>query len=170
MLSVVGLDLSLTSTGVATREGTFCLKPRSKGEARLVEIRNSLDPFVCPFGHPVDLTVLEGYSYGSQFRGEVMGELGGVVKVWLYEQGYSYVVVPPAVVKLFATGKGNASKDHVLVQAVSRSGIEFRTNDEAEAWWLYAMGKHALGEPVVELPAHNLTALKKVEWPRRVAA
>jgi len=162
---VVGLDLSLTSSGVATPKGVFTIKPKREGVARLIEIRDSLEVHLWDSGHPADLICVEGYSFASKFRGEALGELGGVVRVSLHEHGFRYVVVQPATLKSYATGAGNATKERVLVQAVKRSGVEFRTTDEADAAWLMWMGLDHLGAPAFELPAKNREALAKVHWP-----
>jgi Holliday junction resolvasome RuvABC endonuclease subunit len=168
MPDVAGLDLSLTSTGVATADGAITIVPKKiGGEARLVWLREEIHVAL----GPVDLVVLEGYSFASKFhRAEALGELGGVIRVWLYEHGIPFVVVPPAVLKMYATGKGNAKKDEVLVQAVKASGIEFESGDAADAWWLYAMGMDALGSPVVKLAQDKRRALAKVQWPELVPA
>lgn len=167
---IVGLDLSLTSTGVATPEGTFLLEPRTKGLERLIEIRRGIDAFIYDFGRPAELVVIEGYSYASQHVAHQLGELGGMVRLYLYEHGFRFAVVPPKKLRLYATGSGGAAKEAALAGAVKRSGIEFRRHDEAEAWWLRMMGHDAMGEPQFELPVKNREALKGVEWPRTVAA
>lgn len=55
---------------------------------------------------------LEGYSFGSRaglaFN---IGELGGLLKHKLYKNNNEYHIVPPTVVKKFATSKGNSKKD-----------------------------------------------------------
>jgi crossover junction endodeoxyribonuclease RuvC len=169
-LFVVGLDLSLAASGVATPGGTFCLKPRTKGMERLLEIRRSVDAFVWDFGRPADLVVVEGYAYAAHQMAHQLGEVGGVIKLYLHEHGFRVAVVPPAKLRKYATGAGNAAKEAALATAVKRSGIEFRTHHEAEAWWLRMMGQDAMGEPLLEMPVANREALKGVEWPRRVAA
>jgi Holliday junction resolvasome RuvABC endonuclease subunit len=63
-----------------------------------------------PDNDPVKV-FLEGYSFGSTgSRVFDIGECGGVLKqdLWLYK--YDFAVVPPTVIKKFATGKGNSNK------------------------------------------------------------
>ena len=166
-MDIVGLDLSLSSTGVATPKGTFSLVPKKiVGEERLWWLRENIANSIWDLERKADVVVLEGYSYSSKFhRGEAIAELGGVVKMWLHDNRMPFVVVPPAVLKVYATGKGNATKDEVLVQGVKRSGIEFGSSDAADAWWLRALGMEAYGEPIVEMPAANRKAVRKVAWP-----
>ena len=53
---------------------------------------------------------LEGYSLGSQGKVFSIAENTSVLKNKLYGGGHNVSVFPPTVVKKFATGKGNASK------------------------------------------------------------
>lgn len=167
--SVVAFDLSLRATGVAMPDGsTLSLKPGSRtGMARLAWIRDSVAgladlPGVCA----VDLVVIEGYSYASKGASVVdIGEMGGVVRLMLWERQIPYVEVAPSSLKMFATGKGNAGKDDVLAEAIRRLGYAGSSKDEADALWLRAMALHHYGEPVVSLPATHLRGIDKVSWP-----
>ncbi len=162
---VVALDLSLTSTGVADKDGTRRIRSKKSGVERLVEVRDEV-LWACrnvDEGHP-DLVVLEGYSYGSPNQAHPIGELGGVVRVALHEAGIPFEVVPPSTIKMFATGKGNAKKPDVLLAAVRRLDYQGNSTDEADALWLHALAMHALGSPVVTVPAAHLRALTKVSW------
>ena len=53
---------------------------------------------------------LEGYSLGSQGKVFSIAENTAILKGKLYDGKYTVVTLPPTVVKKFATGKGNASK------------------------------------------------------------
>ena len=53
---------------------------------------------------------LEGYSLGSTGKVFSIAENTAVLKTRLYDKNYYVSVIPPTVVKKFATGKGNASK------------------------------------------------------------
>lgn len=160
-MNVVGLDLSLTSTGIAYADGTTCsITSKQRGAARLADLRNRIVAEVVYDGAP-NLVAVEGYSYGSVNGGERIGELGGVIRVALFDHGIPYVEVSPNSVKLYAAGVGNADKDKVLSAAVLRAGFEM-SNDEADAWWLRAMTLDFYGEPPVAMPAKNRAALSAV--------
>jgi len=58
-----------------------------------------------------DIIYIEGYSMGSTGRVFNIGENAGLLKHYLWKKGYSYNLVPPTVIKKFATGKGNANKE-----------------------------------------------------------
>jgi Holliday junction resolvasome RuvABC endonuclease subunit len=143
-----------------------------------VDLRNQLEELVM---HPednvdVDVVVLEGYAYARANQAHQVGELGGVIRVALAEWGIPYVVVAPSALKLYATGKGNASKDNVVSAVSARTGIVFAgkgANDRCDAWVLRQMGMAHYGvgtdvygtDALVPMPKHNRTALDKVDWP-----
>ena len=176
--TVVAFDLSLTSTGAADRNGTRRITPKSTGPARLAEIRDAVlaacHPHVtleaqiwCAGGrcdNRPDLVVIEGYSYASGNKAHDVGELGGVVRLALYEAGIRYEVVAPKTIKAYACNDGNASKTAVLLAAVRRFGYEGGNTDEADALILYALAMHALGAPIVDVPKTHLRALKALPW------
>ena len=164
---VVGLDLSLTSSGVATRDRAFTLPTTLRGVERLAHLRSTILSLV----GPLDLVVIEGYSYGSRSsQAHALGELGGVIRLALHEGGIRYVIVPPKSVKKYATGKGNAGKEEMLTEAVRRLGYAGHSNDEADALWLRAMALDALGAPFVKMPEAHRIALTAIEWPGAVVA
>lgn len=173
-MRIVGLDLSLTSTGVAFGDDTTgtvhtqAIKSKLHGTARLVEIREHVLGIVL-FPFVADVVVVEGYAFGSP-RGasnaHSLGELGGVIKLALYEHQVPVVIAPPASVKKFACDAGNAPKVEVLVAAVKASGLDFSTSDEADAYWLREMGCHRYGAPSQVMPtAYRSAAIAKVDWP-----
>lgn len=166
-MNVTGLDLSLGHTGVADAAGTVTLTTRSLGMERLVELRERV--LVRVRVGEADLVAIEGYSMGTarqNSHAHALGELGGVIRLVLWEVGIPYVDIPPAVLKKYATGKGNANKGMVLEAASKRSGLDFGGDDNrADAWWLRALALDAYGEPVVKMPEVNRAALKSVTWP-----
>jgi Holliday junction resolvasome RuvABC endonuclease subunit len=63
--------------------------------------------------HPI--IQIENYSYGSTGRVFHIAENLGLLKYKLkMECGWDYTLLPPSVIKKFATGKGNANKDLML--------------------------------------------------------
>jgi Holliday junction resolvasome RuvABC endonuclease subunit len=175
---ILGLDLSLTSTGVAaistapagcTPTGvTQPIRPKKlTGYERLRFIRRHVR------GEIVrclpDLVVVEGPSYGSVGRGQhERGGLWWIVMESIDDLGIPIAIAPPSNIKKYATGFGggqNAGKDAVMLQACRRFDWFAGGNDEADALWAAAMGCEWLGEPVVEMPKEHRKALDGVEWP-----
>lgn len=168
---IVGLDLSLTQTGVARIEGewmaTGVLKPTSMGHQRIEFLRSQIG-MTCLHA---DLVVVEGPSFGSpsqRQRGHhERAGLWWIVTQMLWDSGRPFAVVTPGQLKKYATGKGTASKPEVLIAVVKRlpAGASISTTDEADAFVLAAMGADHLGCPVVAMPALHRAALSAVTWP-----
>ncbi len=172
---ILGLDPSLTSFGVSkvemSRGGmsftyrTDVLKTSTKGVTRLKWFYLKMQELVRDFAP--DIIVLEGYAYGVA-RGNSaisMGELGGIIRFALSEVDAAPVIVPPAKLKKFVTGKGNAGKDIVLLELYKRFEVDVPTSDEGDATGLALMAAVGLYDLNVVLPKANLDALKDVEWP-----
>lgn len=172
-MRVVGVDLSLTTTGVATTSGgsatvsTLTSKPLGDSwaarEARLGLLAETVADAV---GAP-ELVVLEGPSYGS--RGGHQHDRAGLW--WLVYSALAGIsplaVVPPSTRARYATGRGNAAKDAVLAAVVRRyADVEVTNNDEADALVMAAMGVRWLGAPLEDsMPAANLDSMAGVAWP-----
>lgn len=165
-MEIVGLDLSLTSTGIALPNGQNVIASKKKGPERLVEIRDAVLAMVGSLKDPV--VVLEGYSFGSRnSQAHATGELGGVVRVALHEHSIPYVEVPPTCRAKFATGKGNAGKNEVISSISARTGIVWSgggADDMCDAWILREMGLTKSGQGQYDWPATHLEGLNKVDW------
>lgn len=164
---VIGLDLSLTATGIAGHGWTDTLKPPAghRGVQRLHWLRDRIFEHT----HRAALVVVEGPSYGSQGGGH--HELAGLwwLTAWtLHRADVPMAVVPPASLKKYATGKGNATKADMRVALLQRAGIDERDDNQVDAWWLHAIGVDHLGRPAVTLPAAHRQALAKVAWPEGI--
>lgn len=159
---VLALDLSLTSTGYAAIDEVGTFTTRLRGVDRLARLRDQVLQLA---GSRTRLAAIEGYAFGRPQGMAALGELGGVIRVALAEEGIAIVDVPPSSLKKYATGKGNADKQLVLTEAVRRLGYAGSSNDEADALWLYTMTCDALCGTTPVVPALNRTALDGVEWP-----
>lgn len=175
---IVGLDLSLTSTGIALimtgdgREYREVRRIESTGRtgASLYQRHARLDLIaadVVASCNIADLVVIEGPSYGSQTGSQHdRSGLWWLVVDRLRNDSLRVVEVPPSCRMKYATGKGNARKDVVLAAVVRRyPRIDVTGNDEADALVLAAMGARWLGHPIDDLPQTHLAAMAKVHWP-----
>lgn len=138
-MSVMGIDPSLASTGIVVLTGTAPLSKaittNTSGVARLAVLEYAVATFA--EYHLPELTAIEGYAFGA--RGAAMfslGELGGVLRLLFHRHGLRFIDVPPSQVKKFATGRGNAKKDEIMLAVYKRWGVEFKTSDEADAYVL----------------------------------
>jgi Holliday junction resolvasome RuvABC endonuclease subunit len=142
----IAIDPSLNSTGVAYdsfRYGmvTYAITVKKmRGMERLAYVRDQVAHHLDASG--ADTVIYENYSFGSKGRSVFdIGELGGVLKTLCYEKGLRIVLVPPATLKLFTAGKGTADKDMMAAAILERWGLDFPTNDEADAFALYQLGE-----------------------------
>ena len=168
---ILALDLSLTRTGYccdSADEGLAGCRTGLLETARLrgMERLDRIVRQVQSLARGSDLVVIEGYSFGSQGRAVFdVAELGGCVRFLLHRLGMPFVNVPPATLKKFATGKGNAPKDAMIAEAIRRFGFAGFDNNEADAFLLWCMARHAYECPVVSLPQLQAAALAAVTWP-----
>ena len=150
---VLGVDLSLTGTGLVgidtVREDNCgitanTITTKKRGMARIDCILEAVARELTKIKY--DLVCLEGYSFGSKGRAVFQtGELGGVIRHWLWSEEIPWVEVTPTQVKKFAAGKGNVGKDQVMMQAYKRWGFEAPDNNQADAFVLATIGQFLIG-------------------------
>lgn len=160
---VVGLDLSLTATGVALATPAGIVGAglvRSSGsredswarrEQRLTDVEGGIHRWIhqnaCA---PVCGVFVEGPAYSST-TGSVHDRSG---LWWLVYGSFMARNVPVFVVQptsraKYATGKGNANKDSVLAATVKQFlNVDITDNNVADAVQLAAMGARHQGFPV----------------------
>lgn len=175
MTAVIGLDLSLTATGLAavTSDGGFTVTTvGSTGkradtltdrDRRLVDLVRRIGLFLQEWDD-YTLAVIEGPSVMS--KGGSNWDRAGLW--WLTVQMLDparTAVAAPTTVKKWAAGRGNADKAAVAV-GVARLWPEAEpTNDnEFDALAMATMGAQKLGLAVPSR-AHHMDALVKVAWP-----
>lgn len=167
--TVVGLDLSVTGTGIAYRDGsTGTVKTRQKdGDHRLGQIEQAVQIAVGDgeqLGPVVDLVVLEDIPRDS-FSAKPIAMVHGVVRNLLNKLGIPYALVVPATLKFYATGKGSGDKVPMALAAYKRAGREFEDDNQMDAAWLRWAGLDWLGCPEFSIPAAQRKALEKATWP-----
>ena len=151
-MKVIGLDLSLTGTGLVVLDSTgkvyeaITIKSKLQDMERLAFIRGTIGQMLTK--HEPVMACLEGYSMGSR-AGQLasIGELGGVVKLLLHRNKYRYAIAAPTQLKKFATGKGNCMKDGIMMHVYKRWGYEAKDNNIADA---YVLAKIAMALETVD--------------------
>ena len=170
---VVGIDYSLPSPAVCVaRDKTFSnsffyfLNDRKSvigkchnilGEAheeyltdqeRYENIASWVLAILANFDKKDVVILIEDYSFGSKGKVFHIAENCGMLKYMLYKAGYKFFTVPPTVVKKFATGKGNATKEkmyeafvkdtfvdlHSIISPTTKLGSP--TTDIVDAWYI----------------------------------
>ncbi|MFJ4469500.1 hypothetical protein ACIP2X_18680 [Streptomyces sp. NPDC089424] len=174
---VVGVDTSLTATGLASSEG-WCRvigyvdktkkNPISKlpRVERLAHMNVLLDAVLAAVGTP-DLAVIEGAAL-SKAAG------GAHERGWLWWRVYERLLdagIPVGVVSTnqrihYATGKGTGSKGVVLEQVVRR-WPQWQTggnDNSADGVVLMAAGRDWLGAPIGDVPKLHRKAVENADW------
>lgn len=167
---ILALDVSATSTGWARGGSLGLLCPPKRvgtGAQRLAWIRDEVEALAAP------LVVIEGYAFnvGKQGRSaSVLAEVGGVVRLALYDAGSWVVELSPSVRQKIATGNGSAKKEAVLAAAIRRLGYRGSSFDEADALWIQqaAFSVYRIPEAATLPKSHDPVGLKGYRadtWP-----
>ena len=145
-INVLGLDLSLSKTGIAiindSEHYIDVIESEKRGPGRLVEIRDEIVKQIHRLGP--GLAVLEGYAYGCQFGREQAGELGGIVRVLLHEMKVTTIIVSPLSVKKYATGSAKGDKAQVMKSVYKKWGLDLNDNNECDAYAIARIGHDIL--------------------------
>jgi crossover junction endodeoxyribonuclease RuvC len=177
---IAGIDPSLTSTGVAVvrspervETSTVTSKPPAPGTETLhtrFERMEQLAASVLDLVEGADVVGIESPAYGVRNAGKVHDRSG--LWWWIVGQfearGVPVVEVTPPSRMMYATGKGNAGKDLVLVTAAATyKQAEIPGNDIADAVVIAAMVSRMAGQPIeLRQPSQaKMKALTKVHMP-----
>ena len=169
---IIGLDLSLTSTGIAVysmrgittrhEEGylihdaqfdIMCTKTiKTTNKLSMFDRYNEIISGVYKLSDPDEecFYIIEGYSFGSFGKSSSMSyliELGGILRYRLKQDNRDFIIVPPTVLKKFTTGSGNSKKEDMKLWLYKKYKTEFKTSDEADAFALMVFGLKYLEIP-----------------------
>jgi crossover junction endodeoxyribonuclease RuvC len=144
MNAIIGIDLSWSNTGLAALNQSgevlqfrsIKTNPKDDKWKRANRIVHEILEFVDQFG--TSLIAIEGYSFGSKFNRENMGEIGGIVRYNLWIHKYEFIDISPTNLKKFATGKGNATKEEMVSYANSK-GFQCKDHNVCDAFALAKM-------------------------------
>jgi len=179
----VGIDQSLTGFAFSTvsvelpqEHLTWVYKSSYSGVQRLADIQEFLYgrfEILNNRGNVVINIAMEG-TVLSSFAALSSGALDATVKLFMYEHfednaHYGYATapenrtplqVPPTTLKKYATGKGTAKKQEMLLQIYKRWGVEFNDDNAADAYALGRLaGNHAIDKIEQEV-LNKMTDLK----------
>ena len=144
----VGIDQSLTGFALCalnlddlSTHHTWVYKSPYMGVERLADIRQWLTDTLNYLSekHHIEEVAMEETVLAS-YSALKMGELASVVKLAIYDffddERRFPLRVPPMTLKKFASGKGNAKKQEMLLQMFKRWGMEFNDDNAADAYAL----------------------------------
>lgn len=168
---VFGVDQSLTCTGFvsATEMEVYggTIEPDSlRGIERLFYVRARILKII--ERDSPRLVVFEDYVLGMRSgtgRLAHLGEIGGVLKLAVWERGIDVLVVPSGTLKLAITGKGNADKNEVARALEEDYGylVGHRSRDESDALGLALVGDAYLGGSALSLTSKQRRSISNCE-------
>ena len=147
----VGIDQSYSGFAItflnedASKHMTLVYKAEGRGVQRLRDIQAWVMGALTNWD--IKDVAMEGYAFGSQMA-NMLGELGGMVKLTLLEFGVYPLIVPPTNLKKYVTGKGNGvPKSQMLLYVYKKWGVEFTDDNAADSYSLARLisGTHGLG-------------------------
>ena len=166
-MKTLGIDLSLNHTGWVLLQDTTVLtfgliQPKMRGIERLVYIKNEFVKVIEKCGI-IDTVVLESYSFGAKGRAVFqIGELGGVIKVLLAENGHTPYLVAPLTLKKFATGHGKGDKQLMLKEVFRKWAFDTSNNNLADAYALARFGLAIQNKDSLEMLNYEKECVNKV--------
>jgi Holliday junction resolvasome RuvABC endonuclease subunit len=187
LFRVVGLDLSLTSTGMSDGQSVHAVTTSKDSgdclEARMDKILCRVITFVYspsqwtdaqPAGKVADLVVIEGPAFKA--HGTAVDQLAGlrmIVRHKLYRMGIPFAVVSPTALKAYTAGHGRATKAEMVAALAERHQLDLTRYkvahgkyDMADAYSLAAMGYAVLDQPLPTYhPSTRHVSLLTVPWP-----
>jgi hypothetical protein len=134
----VGIDQSYSGFAITVLRGenqwTTVYKSDKRGIERLKDIQVHVMETL--FNFEIIDVAMEGYAFGSQMA-NMLGELGGMVKLTLLDFGIYPLIVPPTNLKKYVTGKGNGvPKSQMLLYVYKKWGVEFTDDNAADSYSL----------------------------------
>lgn len=171
----VGLDLSLTNTGVAILTDNLNDLPQvlsikttpkydlyTRAEMALEKLKVFLD--VHTGSNKNTHFFVEGFAFGAKGQIFNIAEFSGIIKYYINKEWFfdsDFYQIPPTSLKKFITGSGTAKKELMVKEVYKR--YQFDTNDDnaADAFSLAVMGRAYLSPPHDALTAFQKDALSK---------
>lgn len=150
----MGLDLSLTGTGVVVLRGDDVLhRELIHTEPKMGSQHMRINLIACTIAelareHEPDLVGIEGYAFGKMHNSAPLMEVGGVVKHYLFHEECPWTTLPPQSLKVYALGEvpkkpkkvlrkdwGKQVKE-MMVQAARDLGCKTYDDNVADAFHL----------------------------------
>jgi len=164
---VVGLDLSLTGTGLARLEWTengrllelMTIGTRASFGTRLERYWETVER-IRKEVIKEDVVFVEDFAYrikSKQSSLATLGELNGVVKVvmWKWTRRQP-MLIGQGQWKKFLCDNGALKKDEFKLRIYKKFKVECKTNDEAAAYAMADLGWHLIGRPGRKLSGYEV--------------
>jgi Holliday junction resolvasome RuvABC endonuclease subunit len=141
-MNILALDVA-TKTGFCTKTAyglwDFTVKRDESSGMRLIRFKSKLKELFQL--EDINLVVFERSQGFHQNAVIVQSELHGCLKLFCEESKIEYRAFSPGEIKKFATGKGNAKKDAMVLAAKEKYGYPGKDDNEADAIHLFYLAK-----------------------------
>ncbi len=147
-MRIMGIDPSLTGCGLVLISGGQLKVAQTVGTSakdlrgmRLEQISEGVAKFI--ESYMPDFVAMEGYSFGSKFNREEMGEVGGVIKLTLWAASIEPIIWPNYSWKqaVLGKGKGKTKKEDLKLPVFQKFGVDLADMNQVEAFCV-AMAEH----------------------------
>lgn len=164
----VGVDPSISGSGLVILDepGEVVKSVSLKGDKlddplRFMKLTEKVLKYLDP---ATDKILIEGFSFGSRGKSvSVMFGLGWCMRIYFEQLGFQWQEVPPTSLKKFASNKGNAKKEHLVLPVFKKWGFESDSNDIIDAFVLAKMAWSMYNpENLLEYEKEVLRKIKKV--------
>lgn len=167
----VGLDLSLTGTGVTIlKDSTHVCSttirsrppkvatPEAEIERLNIIIESVVEYLKKGLGEAPRLVVIEGLAFSARNTTAVM-QLAGLsymTRSRLLKEEWPFLVVAPTTLKKYITGKGNSPKELMLLEVYRRYGIAFLDNNQCDSFGLALIGNEMFSSEKQNIPEKQM--------------
>ena len=142
---IAGIDLSLRATGftIVDHSGKIIYEElfktaKMRDMQRVFFIKSRLHQKLKEY--KVTKVAIEGYSFGSKGRSIVsLGELGGCVRMMMFEGKFEYLDCSPSSLKAYTSGKGNADKNQMKAAVLAKYGRDYADDNMCDSYALCMM-------------------------------
>ena len=169
----VGLDLSLTKTGITIlgHGGTVIysglVKSKPCGDKpidetrRIVKIAEEIMTKLGTVASGPRIVAIEGLAFMA--KGTSLVQLAGLnymIRAALDKERWPFIIVAPTTLKKFITGSGKGDKDMISMAIYKNYGFEALDNNVADSFGLAACAMAVMGSPINKITAPQLEVVK----------
>ena len=137
----LGLDLSLTGTGISLLEENYVivkqaeLSTKNFGAERLFHLELKFLEFLENYKTDIKFCIIEGAAYRAEGKIYELGQWAGIVQLNLFKLGIPFMEVAPLAVKKYIHGKGeDRGKNIVILDIYKNYGLTIENNNIADAY------------------------------------
>jgi crossover junction endodeoxyribonuclease RuvC len=159
MSKIIGLDLSMCESGITVlnngRAESFLVKSKKPKDntptnelIRVLKIVKDIKEFIV--GKEVSLVLIEGLAFCARNTSALvqLSALNYMIREVCFTHEIPFIMVAPTSAKKFATGRGNAKKDEIMLEVYKRWKVSFSNDNLCDSYVLSKIGEALLDEKI----------------------